>query len=335
MRVRPSSFKLLTTPSLSLPLLRAKSSMSTNSQKTTNEEKFPIIDPHHHLWDLDKHSYTWIRGPEQVDVHIAGKLDPIRKNYLLSDYLNDAKNQTLEKSVHVQAECADGGVAEAKWVQEIADEHGFPHGIVAHADLSSPDIEDTLKQLSNFQNVRGIRQLLNWHENPQYRFASRPDYLTDPNWQQGYSLLSHYGLHYELHCYHTQFKDAIPLIQAHPKIQVILNHSGCPIDRDEASTAAWKEATRELAKEKNVAVKISGLGMFDHNFTADSIRPYVLHLIDVFGVDRCMFASNFPVDKLLSDYDYLFNTFREVVKDVSASNQRKLFHDNAKKFYRL
>lgn len=84
---------------------------------------FPIIDAHQHFWDLDNLSYGWLKGPNQVDVHLAGKLDPIRKNYLLGDYLEDTKHQNVVKSVHLQAECGDR-LGETKWLQSLADKHG-------------------------------------------------------------------------------------------------------------------------------------------------------------------------------------------------------------------
>ena len=92
---------------------------------------------------------------------------------------------------------------------------------------------------------------------------------------------------------------------------------------------------RTLAAQPNVAAKISGLGMFEPNWTADSIRPLVLATIEIFGPERCLFASNFPVDKLASDYDRIWQAFDQITTDFSADERRKLFHDNAAHFYRL
>ena len=92
---------------------------------------------------------------------------------------------------------------------------------------------------------------------------------------------------------------------------------------------------RELAAAPNVVVKISGLGTVDWNWTVESIRPFVLQTIDTFGISRCMFASNFPVDKLYSDFDTLYAAFREITKHLSVDERQMLFHDNAARYYRL
>jgi len=115
----------------------------------------------------------------------------------------------------------------------------------------------------------------------------------------------------------------------------ILNHTGLPRERNDAGFQEWRDGMVKLAENPNVAAKISGLGMTDHHWTVASIRPYVLTTIEIFGVDRCMFASNFPVDKLLSDYDTLFNAYKEIVQDFTRADQEKLFHDNACRFYRI
>jgi predicted TIM-barrel fold metal-dependent hydrolase len=90
-----------------------------------------------------------------------------------------------------------------------------------------------------------------------------------------------------------------------------------------------------LASADNVFCKISGLGMGDWKWTEDSIRPFVLHAIEAFGVNRCMFASNFPVDRLFSSYDAVFDAFKAITRDFSADERRALFHDNAERVYRL
>ena len=134
--------------------------------------------------------------------------------------------------------------------------------------------------------------------------------------------------------YYPQMEYAYDLARTYPDTQIILNHTGMPVDRDPEDLAAWRKAMVRLAEAPNVACKISGLGMGDWKWTVDSIRPFVLHAIEAFGADRCMFASNFPVDKLFSSYDDLFNAFKAITRGFSAEERRKLFHDNAARFYR-
>jgi predicted TIM-barrel fold metal-dependent hydrolase len=129
--------------------------------------------------------------------------------------------------------------------------------------------------------------------------------------------------------------DAAALAARHPGIQLLLNHTGLPLRRDPAYLEGWRQQMRTLAAQPNIAAKISGLGMFEPDWTADSIRPLVLDTIEIFGIDRCLFASNFPVDRLASGYDAIWQAFDEITAEFSEPERRKLFHDNAAHFYRL
>jgi predicted TIM-barrel fold metal-dependent hydrolase len=296
-----------------------------------------IIDPHHHLWDLERHDYPWLR-PENP--HPAGDLTPICQSYRLDDFLADAAGLELVMSVHLQAEIdRSDPVAETAWLQAIADapgSRGFPHGIVAFADLADPKVEATIEQHCRYANMRGIRYLLNYEAGaPLYCATGRGDWLRDPQWRRGYALLGKYGLSFDLQIFWQQMDDALDLARTFPDTQVILNHTGMPRMRDPAYVESWRNGMRTLAAAPHVAVKISGLGMFHHDWTAELIRPFVLDAIEIFGIDRCMFASNFPVDKLHADYHAIWQGFDAITTDFSPEERRALFHDNAARFYRL
>jgi predicted TIM-barrel fold metal-dependent hydrolase len=294
-----------------------------------------IIDAHHHLWDLQRHAYPWLK-PETR--HPAGDLTPLCKSYGLADFLADAQNQALAKSVHLEAASADP-VAETAWLQGLAEAPGpggFPHAIVAYADLADPTVEAVLERHCAHPNVRGIRFMLNHlPDDPLYCMTERGDWLADPQWQAGYALLEKYYLSFDLQVYAHQMAEAAALAARFPGIQLMLNHTGLPLRRDAAYLAKWRAGMRTLAAQQNVAAKISGLGMFEPDWTAASIRPLVLSTIEIFGPERCLFASNFPVDKLASDYDAIWQAFDLITADFSADERRKLFHDNAAHFYRL
>ena len=296
-----------------------------------------IIDPHHHLWDLERHDYPWLR-PETP--HPAGDLTPICRSYRLDDFLADAAGLELVKSVHLQAEIdRRDPVAETAWLQAVADapgSRGFPHGIVAFADLADPRVEATLERHCGHANVRGIRYLLNYEAGePLYCATERDDWLRDPRWRQGYALLANYGLSFDLQIFWQQMEDALDLARTFPDTQIILNHTGMPRKRDRDYVEAWRNGMRTLAAAPNVAVKISGLGMFHHDWTAELIRPFVLDAIEIFGTDRCMFASNFPVDRLHADYHAIWQAFDRMTADFAPAERRALFYDNAARFYRL
>lgn len=292
-----------------------------------------IVDAHFHLFDLDGLKYEWMKGPNQIKIHLAGDLTPIRKNYSVEDLLNDAKDIKVVKGVHLQAECADE-IGETKWLQSVADKSGIPQAIIAHADLRSPTLETVLNTYKTIPNVRGIRQLANWDPAPEKCMTDK-DLLGDADWVKGLHVLAKYNYSFDLQVWHHQLKQAAKIVADVPDVLFVLNHTGMPSDRTPKTHQEWEEGMKEIAKNKNVVVKISGLGMTDHQWTVDSLRPYVLGTISIFGVDRCMFASNFPIDKLLSDYTKLFRAFQELVKDFSSADQQKLFHDNACKYYRI
>jgi len=292
-----------------------------------------LVDAHHHFWDLENLKYEWLKGPNQLKLHLAGDLTPVRHTYTPEDLKADAKDQNLVKSVHLQAECSDE-VGEAKWLQSLADKQGFPHAIIAHADLRSPDLEALLKTYKTLPNVRGVRQLANWNRDGKSGISDE-NLLIDENWVKGLHTLGKFGYSYDLQVWHHQLPASAKIVAGVPDVQFILNHTGMPDSRTPETYEEWKAGMKALAANPNVAAKISGLGMIDHEWTVDSIRPYVLGTIEIFGVDRCMFGSNFPIDKLLSDYNRLFNAFKEIVRDFSLQDKQKLFHDNACKFYRI
>ncbi len=284
-----------------------------------------MIDPHHHLWDLTRYRYPWLEAR------------PDSSNYLVEDYRADTRNQDLVKSVHLQAEIEPSqAVAETEWLQGIADAHGIPNGIVAWAPLQEgAAVEAVLDQHARHRNFRGIRQLLNWDPDPARSQSDRPDYLTDDSWRAGYAVLGKYGASYDLQVFPFQMADAARLAGDYPAIPMIVNHTGMPRDRDPAGLEVWRQGMRQLAERPNVSVKISGLGMSEPSWTADSIRPLVLETIDIFGTDRSMFASNFPVDKAFSSFDVLYDAFKSITAGFSDSERRALFHDNAERIYRI
>jgi predicted TIM-barrel fold metal-dependent hydrolase len=295
--------------------------------------KRKIVDAHHHLWKLSRgYKYPWLQDLSPGE-GMLGDLSPIMRDYGLSEYAADASNYDLVKSVHVEAVPADP-IAETSWLQQIAEADGLPSAIIGRVELHLPDAEKLLVEHRNYRNLRGVRQIANWHKDPQLSFTDR-DFLTDSDWLAGFKLLRKYDLSFDLQIYPGQMGEAAALAARHPDTQIVLNHTGMPVDRDEAGVAAWRAGMKCLAREANVVVKISGLGMVDHRWSEATIRPFVLGSIDYFGVDRLMFGSNFPVDGLYSSFDALYGAFENIVAPFSESEQAKLFHDNALRVYRL
>lgn len=290
-----------------------------------------IIDAHHHLWDLDHgHAYPWLQDRSSGD-GMLGNLARIARTYLPADYLADSADYDVVKSVHVEAVPADP-LAETRWLANLGT--SIPTGMVGHVDLQTPDAEAVMAAHAGFASVRGIRQIVNWHANPAVTFTPS-DLLADSDWQRGYGLLRKYGLSFDMQLYAGQMSEAAALAQRHPDTLMIVNHAGMPIDRDAAGVAAWHEGMRALARAGNVVAKISGLGMVDHGWTIDSIRPFVLGTIDAFGTERTMFGSNFPVDKLYGSFTAVYGAFEAIVADFNEPEKDRLFRANAERWYRV
>lgn len=291
------------------------------------------IDPHHHLWELS----SLKKAPRQSarkETYI-GDYQKIFKNYLVEDFLHDSRNQNVEKSVVIQCGWDPANpIEETAWLQSVIDINGFPHAIVAFTDLSKSNAESTIAENCKYPNVRGIRQLLSWHKNPDYSGCDR-NYIEMPEWQRNFGLLEKYNLSFDMQIFSFQMPKAVDLAKKHPNIPIIINHSGMPLFDNKEDAELWKNNLKLLGSVPNIAIKISGLGMFNHEWNIESIRPLVKHMIDVFGVERCMFASNFPVDGLYSDYDTIFEAFSVIVEDLTLHEQNKLFYENASGFYRL
>lgn len=290
----------------------------------------PFVDAHVHLWDLERISYPWLTPPFSDDGP-NGSVEPIASNYLLDDYLADAAGWNVAGIVHVDAgAAASAALNETRWLQAMADERGMPNGIVAFAALDDPDVERLLAAHAEHGNVRGIRHIVNWHPDPRRTYTAR-DVTGDPAWQSGFDLLGRYGLSFDLQCYPGQFANVAPAIARNPDVPVILNHCGMPVDGIEA----WREDVARLAALPNVFVKMSGFGFIDRAWTPVGIRPFALELIDLFGPDRVLFASDFPTDKLFSPFDRILETFVDIASAFSDDEQRAMWGRNADRVYRL
>lgn len=291
-----------------------------------------IVDAHHHIW---RQAHTpWLQGP--VVARIFGDYRPIQRDYLIEEYLADAAPCGVVKSVYSQVNVAPGEeVAEVAWVQSVADRHGFPHAISGFANLADPDVASTLDRELEHPNLRGIRQQLHWHQDPLYRFAARPDIMNDEAWRRGLREVAKRGLAFELQVFPSQMADAARLARDFPDLTLVLMHAGMQHDRTPAGLAAWRAGMDALAACPNVATKLSGLGTFEHRCTPELWGPIVRETIERFGPSRCMFGSNFPVEKLWARYGDEVAATRASIADLSADEQDQVMRRTAERIYRI
>ena len=292
----------------------------------------PTIDAHHHIWRLK--DLPWLSGPQAP--RIFGPYQPICRDYLIDEYRSDVAGCDIVKSIYVQTNWPAGqSYDEARWVQSVSDSTGWPHANVAHADLADPYAGVLIERLAKLPATRGIRQQLHWHENPQYRFASRPDVMNDKDWRRGLAMLADHGLLFELQIFASQMADGAKLARSFPHIIFVLEHAGMPEDMSPQGWRLWREGMMALAQCPNVNVKLSGLGTFVHACRADVMDPVISETVAMFGADRCCYGSNFPIEKLWTDYGTLYKTFRNAIAQLGETEQAAILHDTAARLYRL
>ncbi len=292
----------------------------------------PMIDTHHHIWR--RKDVSWLADPPVP--RMFGDYFGLRRDYGVEEWMNDIVPEGAVKSVHVTAMWAPGKeLEETRWLQSVADKHGFPHGIVCNANLADPGIEAQLKEQKTFPNVRGVRQMLYWDNIVLRQAATRPDLCNTPDFRRGFALLEKLDLHFELQIFSGQAAYALELIKAFPNVRFILVHAGMLADRSPEGIEQWRRALASIAAFPNVHVKLSGIGMFSNGVTGPQVRQVVRDCIQMFGIERTIYGSNFPLEKLAASYADYFAHYRKVMTEYPEADQRKVFHDNAVKFYRL
>jgi predicted TIM-barrel fold metal-dependent hydrolase len=295
----------------------------------------PIIDAHQHFWDLSLGKHPWLRDDPPPPFRY-GDSRPLRRTYLPADYRRDAGGHRIVGTVYVETEWEPTDpLGETRWVEQLASRDGLPSAVVAQAWLDRDDVEDVLARQAACPIVRGIRHKPAAAPSPDAVVPGAPGSMGDPRWRAGYARLARHGLSFDLQAPWWHLDDAAALARAFPDTLIVLNHTGLPSDRSPAGLRGWQRALATLAREPNVAVKISGLGVPGQRWTAESNREVVLRTIELFGVDRAMFASNFPVDGLVTSFDTIYRGFQTIVQGFPASDRRRLFHDNAVRLYRL
>ena len=291
-----------------------------------------IIDAHHHIWRMDR--TPWLNGPPVS--RIFGDYAPLRRDYSIAEYAEDARSNGVTKSVYIQVNVAPGDEAwEAQWAGEQGHQEGLVQAVVSFADLASPDVGDVLDRQLACSPVRGVRQQLHWHSNPAYRFAKTPDGMLRPEWQRGLRELVRRGLHFELQVFQSQYAHALALIDANPDVTFVLLHAGMPESLSGEAGAEWARGLSSFAVRPNVVTKISGLGTFTRSCNVEEWCPIVECAVDTFGPARCLFGSNFPIEKLWTSYAALIAVARTALSRYSADEQLAVLHDTAARLYRI
>ncbi len=298
-----------------------------------------IVDPHHHFWDLSLRKHPWLTREPWIHMRY-GDYSSIRRDYLPADYLRDAAGLDVVKTVYVETEWdPDDPAGEVAWVRGLMAQHGqpatHPAAMVAQAWLDAEDVAQVLAAHAASGIVRSVRHKPTVTHSPWVPGGVPRGSMSDTRWRDGYALLGRHGISFDLQVLHWHLPEAARLARDFPETTIIVNHTGLPADRSAAGLAAWRRSLECIAAEPNVAIKISGIGIPGAPWTVEANREVVLDTVRIFGVERCMFASNFPVDRLAGDFATIFRGFDAITAHLPDADRRKLFHDNAIRYYRL
>lgn len=292
-----------------------------------------IVDTHFHLWDLSHPvlRYTWLR-PEATHP-MLGEVGDLKRSFMLPDYIAAARAAGVHQAVHVQ--CADplpDPVAETAWLSRLADIHGFPHAIVAYADLAGAGVDHVLAGHAAFPLVRGIRDLDST--------ATAETGVRQRH--QGVSRLAAFGFHYELRAVVHDADEtgrAVDLCRQVPDVTVVLTHAGLPLDRSGAYLEQWRSQLARLAALDNVVCKASGFGMggflTGQGCPPATVRDLVLSCVEAFGPDRVMLGSNWPIDILSWTYGDIVSAYRSALADLDPAERRAVTGATAARVYGL
>ena len=300
-----------------------------------NTGDFPIVDPHQHFWDLSRNYYPWLCDPKPVHFRY-GDYSSLKRNYLPPDYLRDAAGLNIVKTVHEDALWDPSDPAgEPRWLEQVAQEYGYPHACVGSALLARDDIERVLAGHAKYKLTRGVRNFPTAAARPSDAKRGEAGSMDDPKWRRGYALLEKYGLSFDVQTPWWHLDALAELARDFPNTQIVIVHTALPHDRSEEALAGWRAALEVAAAQPNIAIKISGLGRPGLPWTLTANGPIIRDTINIFGPERCMFASNFPVDGLAGSFQVIYGGFRAAVSNRPIEERRMLFHDNAVRIYRL
>jgi predicted TIM-barrel fold metal-dependent hydrolase len=301
----------------------------------SEQTSFPIVDAHQHFWNLDTNYYPWLCDPAPIAFRY-GDYSALRRNYLPADYRRDSARFRVVKTVHMEAEWdRRDPVAETRWIETVNRDFGLPGACIGHAEPNRPDIEQVLEAHAKSTLMRGVRHKPTAATDPRNAKRGAAGSMDDPAWRKGYALLDRFGLSYDLQTPWWHLDAAADLAVDFPRTLIIINHTGLPVDRSADGLARWRRALETVAARPNIAIKISGLGRTGQPWTLEANGPVIRNTIAIFGVDRCMFASNYPVDRLAGTFDEIYGGFFAAVAEKSRADRLKLFHDNAVRLYRL
>ena len=290
-----------------------------------------IVDAHHHLWDLKNYHY-----PRCSTRHGGAEADPLFRDYRIRDFRRDTGGLTVAGSVHVEGgHDPNDPVTETRWLERVSRRTGLPSVVVPYVALDAPDAGEVLdRHLDASSRVRGVRQMLDVdprETNP----SSPPRFFEGHAWRRGLTLVGERGLTFDLQVSLGQLNDAKELVQEHEDVTFVLNHGGFHTRGTSENWRAWHHGIQRLASLPNICAKASGFGSVEPKWTIRGLGRFLVTLIEAFGVERVLFASNFPVESRTISYREMIARYSQATEVLSASERRAFFFENAVRVYKI
>jgi predicted TIM-barrel fold metal-dependent hydrolase len=295
----------------------------------------PIIDAHHHLWDLLAGTYPSKQG-QYDETFFLGDYRKICRDYLPQDLVADFAGFNVIGTVHIQAgRVQHEQLAETAWLERLNKKYGLPSVIIGHVVFTQDDCAEILAGHAKSPLMRGVRAKPVISEGPHDSVRGAPGSMQDDLWLRNFSLLQRHRMSWDMRVPFWHLKEAADVAAAFPGIEMIVNHTGLPLDRSDEGLAIWRSGLEALAGHPNVSMKISELGLPHGVWDVDSNIKVVREAAAIFGADRIMFASNMPVASLSTDFKGIMHVMRTALKDHTDADLHKFFHANATRYYRI
>jgi predicted TIM-barrel fold metal-dependent hydrolase len=293
----------------------------------------PMIDAHHHLWDLSLGRHPWITSDES-SIKALGDISFLRHDYLPRDYLADAGTQKIMGSVYIEAlwDRARPPEEEIAWVNALAKPPGIASRCVAWADLTAPDIDEVLARLAAQGTVAGVRETIRWHPDPAKRWT-RAGIVDDPAWRHGFSRLGRHGFLLEVLMNPYQAEEVARLAGDFPEQMIVVNHCGTPVDRDADGLSRWRAGLAAMAAHPNVAIKLSNYGNYAADHSPAALAAVVMTCLDAFGATRALFGTDYPVARRNMSFEAICERLKDILAPLSETEQRAVFFGNVERIY--
>ena len=274
-----------------------------------------IIDAHHHAWQYDPIQYDWIDDDMSI----------IKKDFLEEDIYSVFNQNGVEGSVIVQAVESP---EETDFLLKLADQMDMIKGVVGWVDLQSEDVVDYLQEFQGKDKLKGFRHVVQKEPDP--------NFMLNDKFQRGIEALCQFDFTYDILIFPNQLPAANQLAKNFPKQSFVLDHIAKPYIKD-GKISEWSDNIKFLAQNKNVFCKISGIVTEAHwnDWTYEQIVPYLDVVVEVFGIDRLMYGSDYPVCLLAAPYDRVLGIIKKYFVTFPLADQQKIFSENATKFYKL